>query len=161
MNPSALIRANLNEIQLRIIGHTRAAEQYLRRNKILGFPIMIMIPFTSSTIMMSIAMDDEDSYNKEIVKYVGLFLSILSFILSASQNYLNYIEKYQSHELSSKLYTTLLRSMELRLIEKKLSLDVKRTIFKEIVDQMSIIEQYEDPVPIKVDKWVRSANDMR
>ena len=106
---------------------------------------------------MSITIDDEDSYNKSLIKYVSLGMSISSFFMSVSRNFLEYGKKYQSHDLSSKLYTTLLRSIEVRLISINQEY-TKRSLFKEIVDQMSIIEQYERPIPPHIDRKVRMEN---
>jgi hypothetical protein len=156
MNPSKLINEHLCEIQLRIIGHTRTAILYEKKDKIIGYPVTILSSFTSSTIMMSITGDSEN--NKNLIKYISLSLSIMSFLFSMSRDYLNYAKKYQSHDLSAKLYTTLLRSVEVRLIKNHLGKEDKRDIFKDIVDQMSIIEQYETPIPAGIDKKVREEN---
>jgi hypothetical protein len=156
MNPSKLINEHLSEIQLRIIGHKRSATMYLTREKVIGYPVTILSAFLTSTIMMSIANDDIS--NEMILKYVNIALSVLSFLFSVSRTYLNYAEKFQSHDLSSKLYTTLLRSVEVRLIKNHLDKEEKRDIFKDIVDQMSIIEQYETPIPNKIDNVVRSGH---
>jgi hypothetical protein len=153
MNPSKLINEHMNEIQLRIIGHTRAAISYEKKEKIIGYPVTILSSFLTSTIMMSISSDE--SSNKDIIKYVSLSLSITSFLFSVSRDYLNFARKFQSHDLSSKLYTTVLRSVEVRLINNHLDKDDRREIFKDIVDQMSIIEQYEQPVPLYIDTRVR------
>lgn len=153
MNPSKLINEHLNEIQLRIIGHTRAAIMYGKREKIIGYPVTILSSFITSAIMMSITSDS--LHNKEVIKYISLTLSIISFLFSVSRDYLNFARKFQSHDLSSKLYTTLLRSTEVRLIKNHLSKDDKRDVFKDIVDQMSIIEQYETPIPVDIDNKIR------
>jgi hypothetical protein len=145
MNSEKLINEHLSEIQLRIIGHNRSSELYEKLDKIIGYPVTILSSFLSSTIMMSITSDS--AYNVNIIKYVSLILSVSSFMCSISRDYLNYSRKFQSHDLSAKLYTTLLRSMEVRLISSHLSADEKRDIFKDIVDQMSIIEQYETAIP--------------
>lgn len=156
MNPSKLINDHLNEIQLRIIGHTRAAIMYEKQEKVLGYPVTILSSFITSAIMMSITSDDD--HNKDAIKYISLSLSILSFLFSVSRDYLNFARKFQSHDLSSKLYTTLLRSTEVRLIKNHLTKEDKRDIFKDIVDQISIIEQYETPIPGKIDKKIRKDN---
>jgi hypothetical protein len=153
MNPSKLINEHMSEIQLRIIGHTRAAISYEKKEKIIGYPVTILSSFLTSAIMMSIS-GDSDS-DKDVIKYISLTLSITSFLFSVSRDYLNFARKFQSHDLSSKLYTTLLRSVEVRLINSHLDKDEKRDIFKDIVDQMSIIEQYEIPVPSSIDSNVR------
>lgn len=153
MNPSELINEHMSEIQLRIIGHTRAAISYEKKEKVIGYPVTILSSFLTSAIMMSISGDS--SNDRDVIKYISLTLSITSFLFSVSRDYLNFARKFQSHDLSSKLYTTLLRSVEVRLINNHLDKDEKRDIFKDIVDQMSIIEQYETPVPAYIDSKVR------
>lgn len=157
IDPTKMINENMNEIQLRIIGHTRASILYERREKIMGYPVTILSSFLASSIMLSIT--DDTSNNQYIIKYISLTLSIVSFLLSVSRDYLNFARKFQSHELSSKLYTTLLRSVELRLINNNLDNDERRDIFKDIIDQMSIIEQYEIPIPVNIDSVVRIENN--
>jgi hypothetical protein len=157
IHPIRLINDHLKEIQLRIIGHTRAASIYESRNKFFGYPATIISSFTSSSILMSITMDDSNDFNKKTIKYISLAMSITSFFIGVSSNFLEYSKKYQSHDLSSKLYTTLLRSTEVRLISEKKEY-TPRALFKEIVDQMSIIEQYEIPIPNSIDQKVRSEN---
>jgi hypothetical protein len=157
MSPSKLINEHLGEIQLRTVGHTRAAKMYEKRDKIIGYPVTILSSFLTSAIMMSITnnSDNSDSKGNPIIKYISLTLSVMSFLFSVSRDYLNYSRKFQSHDLSSKLYTTLIRSTEVRLIKTHLDEAERRDIFKDIVDQMSIIEQYETPIPSRIDNKVR------
>jgi hypothetical protein len=157
MSPSKLINEHLGEIQLRIVGHTRSAKMYEKKDKIIGYPVTILSSFLTSAIMMSITNDNE---GKTIIKYISLTLSVMSFLFSVSRDYLNYSRKFQSHDLSSKLYTTLLRSTEIRLIKTHLEEDERRDIFKDIVDQMSIIEQYETPIPSRIDNKVRMEREL-
>jgi hypothetical protein len=154
MNPSKLINEHLSEIQIRIIGHTRSAIMYEKREKILGYPVTILSSFLTSSIMMGISNDN--NHGKNIIKYISLTLAILSFIFSVSRDYLNFAKKFQSHDLSSKLYTSLLRSTEVRLVKSHLSDDDKRDVFKDILDQMSIIEQYETPITTRIETSVRT-----
>ena len=158
LNPSKLINEHLSEIQLRIIGHKRSANMYKIREKIIGYPVTILSAFLTSTIMMSIS--NENIVNEIIIKYVSIILSILSFIFSVSRTYLDFSQKFQSHDLSSKLYTTILRSIEVRLIKNHINKEEKRDIFKDIVDQISIIEQYETPIPDMIDNDVRFHNSI-
>jgi hypothetical protein len=82
--------------------------------------------------MMSITTDAEGSTCKTFIKYISLTLSVMSFLFSVSRDYLNYSRKFQSHNLISKLYTTLLRSTSVRLIKTRLEEAEKRDIFKDI-----------------------------
>jgi hypothetical protein len=157
MNPTTLIEEHLSEIQLRIIGHMRSANMYEKREKIIGYPVTILSSFLSSTIMMTITAGTETPV---YIKYISLGLSLTSFLLSVSRDYFGFAKKSQQHDLSSKLYTTLLRSMEVRLIKNHLNKNDKRDMFKDIVDQMSIIEQYETPVPSIVERKIREENTL-
>lgn len=156
IDPSKLISDHLHEIQLRIIGHNRAAKMYDIQDKCLGFPVTILSTFIASTLMMSINTDEE--YDKQIIKYVGLVLSLLSFFFNVTRDYLKLARKFQSHDLSAKLYTTLLRSTEVCLIKDNLSKEEKKDIFKDIINQMSIIEQYEIDIPYKISSKIMDEN---
>jgi hypothetical protein len=156
IDPSLLISEHLNEMQLRMIGHTRAAILYEKKEKILGFPVTIISSFTTSSIMLDMTKDNDKTDNSlYYIKYISLILSIISFVFSILRDYLNYAKRFQSHDLSSKLYTTLVRSVEVRLIKTHLSKEDRQDIFKDIVDQMSIIEQYETPIPHNILARVR------
>lgn len=156
IDPSKLISDHLHEIQLRIIGHNRAAKMYDTQDKCLGFPVTILSTFIASTLMMSINADEE--YDKQIIKYVGLVLSLLSFFFNVTREYLKLARKFQSHDLSAKLYTTVLRSTEVCLIKDNLSKEEKKDIFKDIINQMSIIEQYEIDIPYKISSKIMDEN---
>ena len=154
IKPNILINENLNEIKIRIIAHTTAAMIYEKREKYLGYPITILSSFLSSTIMLEISNKNNEASN--LFMYISLGLSVFSFLLSISRQYFDYAKKFQSHDLSSKLYTTLLRSVEVRLIKNHIDSEERRDIFKDIVDQMSIIEQYETPIPKNINKKIRN-----
>jgi len=156
IDPAKLISRHLHEIQLRIIGHNRAALMYDKQDRCLGFPVTILSTFIASTLMMSI--NSDEIYDKQIIKYVGLVLSILSFFFNVTRDYLKLARKFQSHDLSAKLYTTVLRSTEVCLIKDNLSNEEKKDIFKDIVNQMSIIEQYETDIPYSISSKIIDEN---
>ena len=153
IKPSKIINSHLSEIQLRIIGHTQSANMYELREKYIGYPVTILSSFLTSTLMINLG--NKNAKSRNAVEYLTLTLSIFSFLFSVSRQYFDFAKKYQSHDLSSKLYTTLLRSVEVRLIKNHIDKEEKRDIFKDIVDQMSIIEQYETPIPYYIDKNIR------
>lgn len=158
LDSNQVISEHLREIQLRIVGHTRAALSYEKKDKIIGYPVTILSSFLTSSIMLTLT--SGENAERYIIKYISLTLSILSFLFSVSRDYLNYSKKFQSHDLSSKLYTTLFRSIEVRLIHET-SQQENRDIFHDIVNQMSIIEQYETPIPEKIDRTIReNINDI-
>jgi hypothetical protein len=143
-----LIDEHLQEIQVRINGHSTAALRYQQRDRILGYPVTLLSSFVASTFMINISSDKNNDQN--IVNIIGFSLSLISFVLSLSRDYLNDNIKFQAHDISSKLYTTLLRSIEIRLIGSHITIAEKRDMFKDIIDQMSIIEQYELPIPADI-----------
>ena len=153
-NSAQLIDEHLQEIQVRADGHARAAALYERRDRIIGYPVTLLSSFIASTLMMGL------TYNKEtdgvVLNAVSLGLSVVSFVLSLSRDYLRYTSLFQAHDISSKLYTNLLRSIEVRLIGNHITQEDKRDMFKDIIDQMSIIEQYELAIPDAINKLVRS-----
>lgn len=153
-NSSQLIDEHLQEIQIRINGHIKAALRYEKRDRIIGYPVTLLSSFIASTLMMNLS--NNDSHNQRAVDVVGFSLSVVSFVLSLSRDYLKYTTKFQAHDISSKLYTNLLRSIEIRLVGTDITLEDKRDMFKDIVDQMSIIEQYELPIPDDINREVRN-----
>jgi len=151
---SQLIDEHLQEIQVRINGHMKAALRYEKRDRIIGYPVTLLSSFVASTLMMNLSKDNNN--NQQTVNVVGFSLSVISFVLSLSRDYLKYTTKFQAHDISSKLYTNLLRSIEVRLIGSDITIEDKRDMFKDTVDQMSIIEQYELPIPNDINREVRN-----
>lgn len=150
---ATLIDEHLQEIQYRINAHTAAYLRYKKRDRIIGYPVTMFSSFIASTLMVNISNDESNS--KKAVDTAGLVLAVISFTLSLSKDYLGYVDKYQAHDISSKLYTNLLRSVEVRLVKEVITADERRDMFKDIVDQMSIIEQYELPIPKDIEEEIR------
>ena len=148
-----LIDEHLQEIQVRADGHAKAALRYEKRDRILGYPVTLMSSFLASTLMMGLT---QNNSNNPAISYASLGLSVASFVLSLSRDYLKYTHLFQAHDISSKLYTNLLRSIEVRLIGNHITTDERRDMFKDIIDQMSIIEQYEHAIPSDINFKVRS-----
>ena len=142
----------MREIQIRVAGHTKASMNYTMKEKRLGFPVTILSSLLSSTILLSMS----TQYENDTTKLVSLILSFISFILSITRNYCNYAVKSHSHDMSAKLYTTLLRQSELKLMDDVMGLKEKKEIFKDLSMQISIIEQYETPIPNWIEIEIRS-----
>lgn len=151
---SQLIDEHLQEIQVRSDGHAKAALRYEKRDRILGYPVTLFSSFLASTLMMGLTQTKEN--DRTVINSVSLCLSIVSFVLSLSRDYLKYTTLFQAHDISSKLYTNLLRSIEVRLIGNHITPDDRRDMFKDIIDQMSIIEQYELAIPGDINLAIRS-----
>ena len=126
-----------------------------KREQIITFPITILATFIASSIMVDLSGDSNKL--KTYIKYTGLFISFFLGLLNELRKYFDYTTAHKEHDLSAKLYTTLLRSVEVRLIKNTLTKDDKQDIFKDIINQMSIIEQYEPDIPGYIDAKVRDS----
>lgn len=147
ISPSRLIEQHLSEIRKRISLHDQSSQYYEKWNKVLGYPIKLISGFLSSTMMYTIA-----SQNHTYINFINLSMSGFLLILSTSKEHLQYDKKNKSHDISSKLYTNLLRSIEKRLSVKnsdtpEISVDEKNDMFKDLVEQMTIIEQFDLTIP--------------
>lgn len=152
ISPSRLIEQHLAEIRKRIDLHDKSSQYYDYWHKVMGFPIKLISGFLSSTMMYTIA-----SHNNQYVNVINLIMSSSLFVLSTSKEHLKYEEKNKSHDISSKLYTNLLRSIEKRLSIKKagdsdISPEEKNDMFKDLVEQMTIIEQFDLIIPSNIAK---------
>lgn len=151
LNVNELIDAHLTEVKIRADGHSEETSRFSKRDRRIGCPTIILTAFASSVYLLA-----TDVFNKgRIGGYIAFALSILSFILGTVREYYNWSSVSHSHDLSAKLYMSLFRSIELRLIEEQLTPEERRHIFKEILDQMSIIEQYEPKISSRIMKQVQ------
>ena len=157
LQSDTLIKNKLKEIRLRIIGHDRAANMYERYIKYLAFPIMMFSVAITATTTASTA--ENSIMNQSVLHYLSFSFSIISLFLNSISNLLNLPSKYQSHDLSHKLYTNLHRSVEMELIEDLDNIN-KRNIFKDIISQMSIIEQYETTIPYRIYNKIEKENEI-
>jgi hypothetical protein len=147
------LNEHLREIQMRILGHTRAAYNYDQYEKYLGYPTIILTSLISSSLMASL----NQSGSNHGIEIFAFVLSILTFLLNVSQNYFAFGKKHNSHDLSAKLYITIMRNVETKTIGDRLKHKEKAEIFKEMISQMSIIEQYEKSVPMSISRDIRMA----
>lgn len=157
LQSNTLIKNKLKEIRLRIIGHDRTANMYERYIKYLAFPIMMFSVAITATTTASTA--ENSIMNQSVLHYLSFSFSIISLFLNSISNLLNLPSKYQSHDLSHKLYTNLYRSVEMELIEDLDNIN-KRNIFKDIISQMSIIEQYETTIPDRIYNKIEKENEI-
>ena len=152
INTAKLIHNSLDDIQIRIIGHSRTYKLYESRDKIFSYPVTLLSSSTVSTILMSISVSGPGVI---IIKYISLTLAIMAFLFSITRDYLKFSHIAQSHNMSSKLYTTLLRTMEMRLIKNN-SIEEQKNIFQDLIEQVSIIETYEISIPYDIDNDIRN-----
>jgi hypothetical protein len=151
LSSADLIEDHLQRIRKQIESHTIASAHYEKWNRRIGYPIAIISGFLASTLMVGFNSDE----TSPLLRALNLALSLSLFFLSATQNYLKYDKLSQSHDTSSKLYTTLLRGIEIRLVAEEIESSEKRDIFKDILEQMSIIEQFERTIP----DWIKKKVD--
>lgn len=153
MDISEQIKDHLRTLTMRIKGHTVAAEMYEKRDKIIGYPITVLSAFTTWAITSGISSNSNETY-----KLASLSLSAISFILSVTRDYLAMGKKSQSHDLSAKLYANLLKNVNVRLYVNNggINDNDKKDIFRDILEQMSVIESYELPIPMKVEYKLES-----
>jgi hypothetical protein len=152
INTAKLIHNTLDDIQIRIIGHSRTSKIYENRDKIFSYPVTLLSSSTVSTILMSISVSGPGVI---IIKYISLSLAIMAFLFSITRDYLKFSHIAQSHNMSSKLYTTLLRTIEMRLIKNN-SVEEQKNIFQDLIEQVSIIETYEISIPYEIDTDIRN-----
>lgn len=146
-----LIEEHLQEIQNRISMHSLTAFRYMRYDRLIGYPVSILSSFIASSFMVGLF----DPDNPKFVQIIGLTLSVASFFFSVTRDYMNFSKRFSDHDISQKLYTNLLRSIEIRLIHNHIQPDERRDIFRDISEQMSIIEQYEQPIPADIERKIR------
>jgi len=149
LSPSRLIEQHLSEVRRRIELHSRSADYYEYWNRILGYPTTLISGFLSSTMMYALTLD-----NNKKIDIINLVLSCVLFFLSVTKKYIKYEEKNKTHDVSAKLYTTLSRSVELRLIKTDdvISREERKDMYKDLVEQMTIIEQFDLTVPDRIIK---------
>ena len=150
-NVTELLRNNIKTVNDRIGCHNIENERYERYDKIMGYPITLLSIFISSSIMFNINANDKSV----AVEIMGLIISFILSFLSVSREFLNYARKGAEHKVSCKLYTTLLRNIETRLMKNELTNVEKKEIFRDLVAQISLIEQYELPIKSKTMERVR------
>lgn len=146
-----IINEHLVEIQRKSIGHDLAAHRYHTYDRILGYPVVVLSAFITSSFMVLLFVDND---NGKITNYIGLILSAISFLMGLSREYLDFYRLFNEHDISSKLYNALLRSIELRIMPTNINNDDYKDIFKDMVDQMSIIERYERFIPSDIEKKI-------
>jgi len=150
-----IINKHIQEIALRSAAHQILFTQTRNLRRLVGFPQTLISGFLSSALSINLLTDDQE-YN-HISSQVALAMSLASFVLCVTEQYFRLFEKEASHDMSSKLYTSLLRTVQLQSINRRQGAN-EFDIYTDIVQQMNVIEQYELPIPPKVIRQIKKDN---
>jgi hypothetical protein len=153
MHSSDLINEHLKDLRVRIEAHNLSFLMYRKWDKYISLPILLLMTILSSTMGILVFSDGSGT----VGKWLGLILSTSALTLTALKGHLQWDLKAHDQDTSSKLFKQLLRSVEVKLISTTLTNDDKHELFRDIISQISIIEQYEEPIPKTIeDKIVES-----
>ncbi len=148
------IRSSLRELELRMICHKMAFIDYKFWDKLFGYPLTLVSTFLASSFLIDLSRAKPES--GKVMSSIGLVLSALSMFFSITRDYTQFGELSKSHEISYKLYQSLIRSVEVMLVcDSEITKEDYRRIFKHISDQLTQIEQYEQPVGEKIEQKVK------
>jgi hypothetical protein len=141
----ALIQNILTTLRHSIDRHLYASSMYSRYNKLLEIPALVIITFLATSIGVTIF----DGGNSTL-EWIKLGLSSFVVMMGILRNHFGFEKKASSHDNTSKLYAQVLHLAESKLLETEMTKVMKKVIFKDITAQISIIQQYELPVPMSI-----------
>ena len=139
-----MIYEHMKEIALRSASHHILFTKTRTLRRLVGFPQTLISGFLSSALSIGLITDNHK--HQHITDKLSLSMSLISFILCVTEQYFRLSEKESSHDMSSKLYTSLLRNIQLQLVNRRQGV-TEHDIYTDIVQQMNVIEQYELPIP--------------
>jgi hypothetical protein len=148
-----LIHTHMKELAFRSAAHQILFTKIRKLRWLVGFPQTLMSGFLSSALSVNLLTDDHVYHN--VSTKVALAMSLTSFILRVTEQYFRLFEKETSHDMSSKLYNTLLRNIQLQYINRRNGIS-DFDIYTDIVQQMNVIEQYELPISTQLLDSVRA-----
>lgn len=147
------LKEKINTSKNKTDGHDIMFRRYRRYDKWLGFPVMF---FTAITATSLIGLYTQDNPNKNVM-LTSIILSSLAFVISTTQKFLNYTDKYHKHDTSSKLYNRLNREIKYVLRKNHIDADKLRDLLGDVDRELSLIEEYEEPIPYKLMKKIEDA----
>lgn len=151
-NTVDVILDNLKLILIRMESHNLSFLHFRWVRRCFEFPQALISAFMSSSL--SVEMFSQDSMN--LATNITFGLAILNLILNVTLIFFGYHNKEKQHDLSNKLYTTLFRSVQLKLLQN-LTPQEKSSLLQDMLSQLSILEQYEEVVPLRFQ--TRAEND--
>lgn len=145
---SAMIIEHLRSVATSITAHRMSFMRLRSWRRVLGWPTTVIGGFVSSVLSVSVFGVAEESHR---IKGIMWALSIVAFAINISMEHFKLEDREHGHDLSSKLYTTALRSTQMRLMKSDPSDSVHRVeILTELIAHINIIEQYDMPISEKV-----------
>lgn len=143
-NSSELILEHLNKVAVRIRAHDLLFLHYRKVRQLLGYPQIVLSGFLTSVLSVQAFAFTNMSV---VAQYVEFLMAAVVFFLNLTSQYFHLAEKEADHDLNAKLYTTLLRSTQIRLMKANIVEQERGEIFRDLVAQMNVIEQFELPIP--------------
>jgi hypothetical protein len=138
-----LIQNTLIDLKHKIKSHKMTSELYHTRNNKLEFPAFIILTVLASSFGVTIF--NEDSASE--FKWINLLLTSIVFVINMIRTKLGYEKKSATHDNSSKSFNKILIDVESRLLGDVINDSVKKDIYREVINQMNIIQQYTLPIP--------------
>ena len=144
-NTMEVILDNLKTILVRMESHQLCFLHYGKLRRCLEFPRSMITAFLSSTLSVNIISEKRSP----LASYASFSLAAISLALDVIIRYCDFHPKEKQHDQSYKLYTTLFRSAQVKILQNHLSPKDKTTMLQDMLSQLSILEEYEEFVPTK------------
>lgn len=141
-NSILVIIDNLKTILVRMEAHRLSYMHYRSCRRCFEFPRVIISAFLSSALSVALFSGDTP-----VTQAATFSMATINFFLTITLDYFGYHRKEKEHDLSYKLYTTLFRSIQLKILSTSLTDEAKTNLLHDLLSQLSILEQYEDVVP--------------
>lgn len=146
INIKTLIKETIEDVKIKSRAHNVMFRVLKKRDQILSFPVVLFTAITSTSLIL---LWTEDEPNKGVILF-SFILTSLSLIISSIQRFLRYNFKAHSHDTSSKLYSQVHSEINIVLIKNHLDNNVLRDLYGDVLKQISIIEEYEEPISEKL-----------
>lgn len=143
----SLILKKVGQVEKRIKEHKRAGNRFKQYDLFLGYPIVILSTFITSSIITTLSQSESMGKGLSIVVCI---LSSISLFLIATRNYMQFGKLYNKHEMTARLYMNLDQKIKTRLL-KTLNIAELRNIYESILEQLSTIELYAEPLPLDLE----------
>ena len=150
-NIKELIKESIDDIKIKSKAHDIMFRKYRQIDKLIELPSIIFDAIVSTSLFFYFT--QENPVNWVII--LAIILSSTSFIISTIRKFYNFTYKYHSHDSSSKLYNQVHREIQMVLIKNHLDHDIYRDLYGDTVKQISIIEEYEEPLSFRLIESIR------
>jgi uncharacterized protein YhhL (DUF1145 family) len=152
----AILIDNLKLVAVRIQSHQLSYMHYRSLRRLLGFPRTLISGFLSSALSVNLFTPQPS----EATSYVMFALAVSEFVLNLVLQYFMFTSKEKHHDMSVKLYTTLFRTVQMKLLKNNFSPGEKKELLQDMLGQLAILEQYEDVVPERFQNQAENDPDL-